>query len=126
MKAIALEWISKAEGDFHTAMREYRARKFPNYDAASFHAQQCIEKYLKAVLVEQNIAFNRIHDLEVLLESCLLLFPLWESMRSDAQLLTQYAVQFRYPGDSADKREAQEAIEAMKRIRKEIREALGS
>lgn len=41
MKPLTHEWISKAEGDWHSAQRENRARKQPNYDAACFHAQQC-------------------------------------------------------------------------------------
>jgi len=48
MNELVNEWLRKAEGDFNSALREYRARKFPNYDASGFHAQQCIEKYIKA------------------------------------------------------------------------------
>ena len=44
MKPLTREWVDKAEGDFVTVTREYRARKSPNYDAACFHAQQCAEK----------------------------------------------------------------------------------
>jgi HEPN domain-containing protein len=50
MKPLTRDWIAKAEGDYASANREYRARKTPNYDSACFHAQQCIEKYLKAWL----------------------------------------------------------------------------
>ena len=59
MKPLAREWVNKAEGDFATAARETRARKSPNYDAAHFHAQQCVEKYLEALLQECGIAFGR-------------------------------------------------------------------
>jgi HEPN domain-containing protein len=52
MNPLTLEWINKAEGDLISAQREYRARNQPNYDSACFHAQQCIEKYLKAWLHE--------------------------------------------------------------------------
>ena len=45
MNPLTLEWVEKAEGDWLTAQREYRARKAPNYDAACFHAQQVAEKY---------------------------------------------------------------------------------
>jgi hypothetical protein len=41
-------------------------------------------------------------------------------MRADAQLLTQYAVQFRYPGEYAEKEEARDAIAAMKRCKKDL------
>jgi HEPN domain-containing protein len=52
MKPITQEWVNKAEADFATAQREIQVTKTPNYDAVCFHAQQCIEKYLKACLQE--------------------------------------------------------------------------
>ncbi|MEL6262202.1 MAG: HEPN domain-containing protein [Cyanobacteria bacterium J06626_6] len=36
--------------DFATAQRELDVTKNANYDAVCFHAQQCVEKYLKANL----------------------------------------------------------------------------
>ena len=50
LKPATQEWIEKAEGDYRTALRERRVRRRPNHDAVCFHAQQCIEKYLKALL----------------------------------------------------------------------------
>lgn len=50
MNPITIEWADKAEGDFATAQRELDAADHPNYDAVCFHAQQCVEKYLKACL----------------------------------------------------------------------------
>lgn len=47
MNELVKEWVDKAEGDYHSAIREFRARKHPNYDAAGFHVQQSIEKYFK-------------------------------------------------------------------------------
>ena len=57
MQLLTHEWVEKAEGDFATLQREMRARRLPNYDAACFHAQQCVEKYLKARLQEANTPF---------------------------------------------------------------------
>ncbi len=68
MNELTREWVLKAEGDYLSALREYRARKNPNYDAAGFHAQQAIEKYLKAMLQLKNIRFDKIHDLLALLK----------------------------------------------------------
>jgi HEPN domain-containing protein len=59
MNDLVREWVEKAEGDFHSAERELRARKAPNYDAACFHPQQCAEKYLKAFLVHRRISFRQ-------------------------------------------------------------------
>ena len=63
MKPATSEWVAKAEGDYLTAGRELRARKSPNYDAVCFHAQQCAEKYLKAVLQENERNIPKIHNL---------------------------------------------------------------
>ena len=68
MNLLTLEWIEKAEGDFATAQRELRARKLPNYDAVCFRAQQCAEKYLKAMLQEAGIVFGKTHNLIILFE----------------------------------------------------------
>ncbi len=51
MNEMTKEWVEKAEADYHTALREYRARKHPNYDAVGFHAQQAM-KTLKPLLRE--------------------------------------------------------------------------
>ena len=63
MKPVTVEWLKKAKGDRETARREFRVRKRPNYDAVCFHAQQSIEKHLKAILTEHGRAFPKIHDL---------------------------------------------------------------
>jgi HEPN domain-containing protein len=55
MNPITLEWIEKAIGDLATARRELRARSEHNYDAVCFHAQQSVEKYLKAVMQEHGL-----------------------------------------------------------------------
>ena len=125
MKKITREWVHKAEGDFNTLLREVRARKAPNYDAACFHAQQCIEKYIKAVLQESDIPFNRTHNLTTLLEACLSFTPEWEGFVDDARDLNAYAIDVRYPSESADRKAALDALAAVRKIRRAIRSFLG-
>ena len=125
MKPLTCEWVQKAEADWITAQREWRARNNPNYDAACFHAQQCAEKYLKARLQESNIRFGRTHNLVALMELLLPAEPNWESLRLDLQALNVFAVEFRYPGESASKDVAQEAVKRCKNIRQCIRQSLG-
>jgi hypothetical protein len=48
MNETAREWITKADGDFRTAGREILVEEGPNFDAVCYHAQQCIEKLMKA------------------------------------------------------------------------------
>ena len=124
MKQASLEWVEKAESDFITAQRELRARKFPNYDASCFHAQQCAEKYIKAYLQELDIPFSKTHDLSVLLDLILSVEPTWKLLRPQLRALTIYAVEFRYPGESADQELAKEAVSFAKHIRLKVRQAL--
>jgi len=124
MKSLLHEWIAKAEGDFHTATRERRARRHPNPDALCFHAQQCVEKYLKAWLLQHRIGYGRTHDLGELLHLCLPKRPGWELLREPVLLLNQYAVEVRYPGETASPAEAREAYAILKRLREEIRKDL--
>lgn len=125
MKLITQEWVDKAEGDFATAQREIQVVNKPNYDAVCFHSQQCVEKYLKACLQEENIAFGRTHDLTKLLDSLLTVQPSWEYLRNDLDELTTYAVEFRYPGISADQEIANQAYTNCVRIRQVIQQYLG-
>lgn len=124
MKPETEEWVGKAEGDWASANREYRARKNLNYDAACFHAQQCIEKYLKALMIERSISFPLIHDLAAL---ALRLHPDDEGLAEYSEelaLLTAYAVAVRYPGAEADKEDAKDALAAAKVLRSLLRESL--
>jgi HEPN domain-containing protein len=116
MNALVREWLEKAEGDYATALREYRARKSPNYDAAGFHAQQCVEKYLKAVLQKNKKPFSKIHDLLSLLELCRCYIPELEIQKELLAFLNQFSVLYRYPGESANCEQAKKAVSAMKSI----------
>lgn len=124
MKPITQEWVNKAEGDFATAQRELNVQEMPNYDAVCFHSQQCAEKYLKACLQEENIAFNKTHDLGSLLDLLLPMEPSWETSRSVLDALTTYAVEFRYPGMSANQDIAAQSFQDCTTIRQMAREYL--
>ncbi|MBM4020497.1 MAG: HEPN domain-containing protein [Planctomycetes bacterium] len=125
MNPLTREWVEKAEADMATAARELRVRKSPNYDAVCFHAQQCAEKYMKAVLHAAAIPFARTHNLAALLHLALDLEPSWEMMRPDLQGLTAMAVGFRYPGRAADKAAARHAVAAARNVRARARLHLG-
>lgn len=125
MNPITHEWIEKAEGDFATAERESNVTSNANYDAVCFHAQQCVEKYLKAVLQESSIVFSKTHDLATLLKLALPLEPAWVSLESDMNALTIFAVAYRYPGESADATEAQDAMSKCRNFRALARQKLG-
>ncbi len=124
MNPLTLEWVDKAEGDFNTAIREHRAKKAPNFDAVCFHAQQMAEKYLKAVLQEYSNPIPKTHSLVDLMALCMKNDSSYMGIQSDLNILESYAVQFRYPGQSADKLEAIMAIKSAKLVRSFIRQQL--
>ena len=60
-------WLNHAESDLSLA-RLAQGRKEILSEQVCFHAQQAVEKALKAVLLRQKIEFPLIHDLDALLE----------------------------------------------------------
>jgi HEPN domain-containing protein len=125
MKPMTTEWVAKAEGDFAVMERESLVRENPSYDAVCFHAQQCAEKYLKAILTEMDATFGKMHDLVALLEMVLAAEPSWEEFRKDLAYLSAFAVRVRYPGESADRTDALDAQRRCRGFRTAARRHLG-
>jgi HEPN domain-containing protein len=125
MNPLTQEWVGKAEGDFRTATREIQVTTDPSYDGVCFHAQQCVEKYLKGNLQEAGIIFPKTHDLVVLLDLSLSVAPQFEPFRLRLRLLSLAAVEIRYPGRSADQAMAEEFYQLCVEMRDMVRSALG-
>ena len=125
MKAAAREWVEKAEADYTAAVLLRRSRKKGTRDIACFHLQQCLEKYLKARLVEASLGFPRTHDLEKLLDLVLPVEPQWGALRRSLTTITDYAVEVRYPGRGVTTAEARTAVRLTDRVRAALRQALG-
>lgn len=105
----AADWLRHARSDLALAS----ARNTPEIllESLCFHAQQTVEKALKAVLVAQGVSFPRTHNIGVLLD--LLPAPLQPPPTIQAaDILTDYAVSSRYPGEVEPVSEAeyQEAL----------------
>jgi HEPN domain-containing protein len=118
-------WINRAEEDYIVAQAVLR-RKKPLAYIACFHAQQCAEKYLKAILVSLGKTFPKTHDLLMLQTLCQqggILIPV-EAKRLN--MLSDHAVRIRYPGEDATLEEAREALEIAKAVRKFAGKLLGT
>lgn len=124
MKLETIEWIQKAEGDFQVAHNELRTTNLV-HDAICFHAQQCVEKYLKAWLVENNRPFPRTHDLITLYDLCKDVVTELAPYRTSLAFLSTFAVTYRYPGDQAIESDTQDSIKTMEIIRALMRWRLG-
>ena len=118
------EWLTKAEEDYRVALSLRRLRVNPAHSSVCFHAQQCIEKYLKAILQKHGDMIRKIHALPVLLDQCSKHYPLLTALRSDLVTLSAYAVEFRYPGESATEEDARKSVDIMKRARRDLRHLL--
>ena len=117
-------WVEKAEEDFALAQSAIR-RKKPLVTGACFHAQQCAEKYMKALLVSKKAGFPMTHDLLLLNNLCTNAGIFIEIDAKLLNTLTDYAVRTRYPGESPTPADAKEALEIAKLIRKFARGFLG-
>jgi len=125
MKPTTREWVLKAENDFKAASQLLRNRKALVPDAVCFLCQQCVEKYLKARLTEAGLSFSRTHDLLQLLNLCLPIEPLWAAYSKPLDAMSDYAVDFRYPGHCANSKEAKLAHKHAGSFRTEARRNLG-
>lgn len=120
MNPLTREWIQKAEGDY-TIMLQNHQSSTPVYDGICFHAQQCIEKYLKAWLQEANIPFSKTHDLKDLLRLITPTLPAWEAWHEDFSPFTTHAVDLRYPGEFATAEDAEHAVRICTEVRQAVR-----
>jgi len=119
------QWIEKAEHDLRTAEHTLKLKKNCPFDTVCFHAQQCAEKYLKALLVARGIPFPKTHDLRAIIQ----LAPAEIELGLEMDLLftlTQYAVDSRYPEEEEPitRPEAKQAVAVARQVREVVRAIL--
>lgn len=124
MKKATREWVRKAEKDYRFASKNARSRE-PFHDQLCFLCQQATEKYPKALQEELGLAIPRTHVLKDLLALLAPYYPTHNSLRRGLTFLTRFAVETRYPGDRATRREAQAALRWAGRVRTACRKLLG-
>ena len=122
---VVRQWVGKAENDLRNADHTLLMGADCPFDTVCFHAQQCVEKYLKAQLASRSIDFPKIHDIGELIE----LLP--QSLRPpvavlDQEKLTYHATVTRYPGDWEPlvRSDAEEAVAIARQIRESVRKLL--
>ena len=80
---------------------------------------------MKALLTEYAVSFPKTHRLEDLLKLLLPHDATLRTLKRTVVPLTRYAVDYRYPDESATKREATAALRQATKVRDEIRSRLG-
>ena len=122
----APEWIAKAEGDWE-ALEILLTRNSPGLrDAVVFHAQQCVEKLLKARLIQLGQMVDKIHDLAALSRQLEAVDDRWSWDGEELDDLSSGAVLARYPGFETSSEEQAELVESASKVRQALRILLGS
>jgi len=94
----AREWLKRAKSNLARA-KAGRISKDILYEDLCFDAQQAVEKALKSVCILQGIKFSKVHDISYLMELLENKDIKIPKRLQRAKILTDYAVETRYPGD---------------------------
>ena len=117
-------WVDHAEEDF-VSTQVLSKHKPPLLFGACFHAQQCAEKYMKAMLVSKDKRFPMTHDL-VIVNNLLRQVKIDMEISEDLpELLSSYAVRARYSAEALEMEDAKEALEIAAQVRSFPRKFLG-
>ena len=122
MNPLTLEKIQKAEDDWAMLTLALQSPR-PLRDPICFHAQQCVEKYLKAWLQEANLRVPRTHNLNVLLHLIVPAHPEWRAWRTDFAKFKPHAVDARYETFMTEA-DAEHAVRICTEVRTAIRAVL--
>lgn len=101
LRGFVLQWLDKANADLDAAGQlSERGGRFR--EIVGFHCQQAVEEYLKALLVRHQMEFPKTHDIAKLLDRVAIANATIAGSLRDADMLTPFGVEARYPGDCAE------------------------
>jgi HEPN domain-containing protein len=93
----AQEWLRYAASDLELAKMAGVSNVM--IESLCYHAQQCAEKAMKAVLVSYHVPVQKTHNIGLLLDLLSGHVAVPKEIE-EAAILTDYAVMCRYPGDT--------------------------
>ena len=120
MRDETARWVLIAEEDYANLQVQENTNSLLCYLAL-----QCVEKYLKAFLIEHTLPFPRTHDLERLLELCISTRPQWEVWRGEIAEILSFETDLRYPGALTTDTVVQQCLDTATRFREAARAAIG-
>ena len=117
IKDIVRKWLIKADNDLKTAKHCIIAEEVIS-DSVCFHAQQAMEKFLKAYLISKDISPQKTHKIEILIENCKNFDNSFNEL-DGIEKMSEYAVELRYPDDfyNPSIEEAQESIIVAQKVK---------
>jgi HEPN domain-containing protein len=116
---IVQAWLIRARNDLALAefTEEHRSDLL---DTVVYHCQQAAEKALKAFLVSENQQLPKTHDIRRLAQLASSTHSGFLAYLADADILTPFATEFRYPADDEapmpTTEQAKQALTAARRI----------
>ena len=129
MKKLTEAWFRQAQDDYLMAQK---AIEIELYRQVCFHSQQCAEKALKAMMLEEGKRIKRVHDLLELSKDVESLSLSLAASTEELAFLNQ-VYRFRYPPDigllphgEPIKEDAQKALEVAGRVFEQVRKTLGA
>ncbi len=113
-------WVAYADEDLALARHALTLRDAP-YRLIAYHAQQCVEKYLKGCLVFLEVDVPYTHNIARLRELAIEHLQDSEELRESEQL-TPYAVTARYPGEDEEvgREESESAVVIAEKARQTL------
>ncbi len=120
-RELVLQWLGKADDDLEAAGHLLNeSGRFRGVIA--FHAQQAVEKYIKAFLVYRQLEFPNTHDISKLLGIMATKDPVAAAELQGADLLTPYGAEVRHPSDAPELLPGEEiaAVEIARRTRDDL------
>ncbi len=91
---VSKQWLDIAVEDLTVAHLVFAEGHLAH---ACFLSQQCIEKSLKAYLIDKANSYPRTHNLVILLNQCEILKPEFSQFQVDCTVIDQYYLPTRYP-----------------------------
>ncbi len=99
MRSGTEEWVEFAERDYDAANLLAESHN-PPFEIIAYHCQQTAEKYLKAILIENDKPVPHIHDLGKLNTECRKFQTELNVIQGICERLTPFGTVTRYPGSA--------------------------
>jgi HEPN domain-containing protein len=94
---LIFKWILFAENDLKVAKILFEENNFQFYQIIMFHSQQAVEKMIKAFLINHDIEFKKIHNLNKLLSMIEHIEGFDVGAYDYIDIFNKFSVEVRYP-----------------------------
>lgn len=103
--------------DYKTAIFLFKTMYPKPLEIICYHCQQAVEKLLKGLLISNNKAIQKTHDLGILIALLQEVYDIPEEILDICDNLTPYGVKSRYPQELfVEEHHAKKAINEMKEL----------